>query len=62
MTNSTLPDKGIARRSIVRAGVTGAWAVPAIAIVSAAPAFAGYIVKTGATSDLPSTHSASDNL
>ncbi|MGI8523161.1 MAG: hypothetical protein ACR2K3_07600 [Nocardioides sp.] len=47
--NSTLPDKGLARRSIVRAGVTAAWAVPAITVVAAAPAFATCPTTNGTT-------------
>lgn len=52
MSSSTLPAKGIARRSIVRGGVTASWAVPPITVVAAAPAFAACTAKTGATSNL----------
>lgn len=57
MTKCTLSDRGIVRRSIVPSGVTAAWRVPAVTVVSAAPAFADFSVKMGASSNLSGTSS-----
>lgn len=46
MTNTT-EDQKVTRRSVVRIGANAAWAVPAIAIVGAAPAIACSTTSTG---------------
>lgn len=46
MTNATT-DQKVTRRSVVRIGANAAWAVPAIAIVGAAPAIACSTTSTG---------------
>lgn len=48
MTNTTA-DQKVTRRSVVRVGANAAWAVPAIAVIGAAPAIACSTTSTGFT-------------